>query len=159
MLRFETNKSEPGVKTSLAGYISRMQAEQKEIYFFAAPSRDLAMNSPYFEAIKKKDYEILFLFEPYDEMIVMQLNQFKGKQLTGIEQESRKEKNTDDTIIEGDARSLSNAEAQELKNWFQATLSTKIKNVKVCCHSFFHSFTFFKYFVCNDAFQRKKIRV
>lgn len=91
----------------------------------------MAMSSPYFEAIRQKDYEILFLYEPYDEMILLQLNQFKSKALSGIEQENLVDKNKDDLIIEGDARSLSNIEAQELKDWFKSTLSNKIKYVKV----------------------------
>lgn len=97
----------------------------------ARNSREMAMSSPYFEAIRQKDYEILFLYEPYDEMILLQLNQFKSKALSGIEQENLVDKNKDDLIIEGDARSLSNIEAQELKDWFKSTLSNKIKYVKV----------------------------
>jgi TNF receptor-associated protein 1 len=108
-----------------------MKEGQKDILFFAAPSRELAINSPYFEVIKKKDYEILFLFEPYDEMVILQLNQFKRKMLIGIEQETQTKKHEDDVIIEGDSDSLTNDEAQELKSWFFATLSQKVKNVKV----------------------------
>ena len=37
LLRFETNKTESGVHTSLNDYISRMKPDQKNIYFFAAP--------------------------------------------------------------------------------------------------------------------------
>jgi TNF receptor-associated protein 1 len=35
----------------------------------AAPSRQLAENSPYFEALKTKDVEILFCYESYDELV------------------------------------------------------------------------------------------
>lgn len=108
-----------------------MKPDQKEIYFYAAPSRDLALNSPYFEAVKQKDYEVLFFFEPYDEMVAMQLNQFKKKTLISIEQDTISEKNKDDVIIEGDSRSLTNTEAQELKDWLKTALSKKIKNVKI----------------------------
>jgi TNF receptor-associated protein 1 len=131
LLRFETNKSEPGTLITLNDYIERMKPDQQHIYYYAAPSRDLAVSSPYFEAIKQKDYEILFFFEPYDEMVAMQLNQFKRKNLMSIEQENIADKNKDDTIIEGDSRSLSNSEAQEMKEWLKKTLSSKIKHVKV----------------------------
>lgn len=88
------------------------------------------MNSPYFEAVKNKDQEVLFLFEPHDETVMLILNQYKRKHLIGIEQ-SEKQSTNDDTIIEGDARSLSNDEAKELKEWLKKTLDKKVKNVKV----------------------------
>ena len=89
------------------------------------------MNSPYFEVIRNNDEEVLFLFEPHDETVMLILNQFNRKTLVGIEQSSEKNKHTDDVIIEGDARSLNNDNAQELKAWLQQTLSKKVKSVKV----------------------------
>ncbi len=164
LLRFETSKTEPGVKVSLSEYISKMKEDQKDIYFFAAPSRHLALNSPYFEAIKKKDYEVLFLFEPYDEMVILQLNQFKRKMLVGIEQDAQTKKNEDDLIIEGDPNSLSNTEAQELKNWFLATLSTKIKSVKITkkldthpCVVTTENMGVVRHLIKSNYFQREKI--
>ena len=64
-------------------------------------------------------------------MVILQLNQYHKKNLTGIEQETVAEKNKDDLIIEGDARSLNNTEATELKDWLLATLKPKIKSIKV----------------------------
>lgn len=64
-------------------------------------SRELALSSAYFEAIRQKDYDVLFLYEPYDEMILLQLNQFQKKNIAGIEQENVVDKNKDDLIIEG----------------------------------------------------------
>lgn len=69
--------------------------------YFGHFSRELALTSPYFEAIKQKDYEVLFLFEPHDEVVILQLNQFHKKNLVGIEQEIQADKNKDDLIIEG----------------------------------------------------------
>jgi HSP90 family molecular chaperone len=74
---------------------------------------------------------VLFLFEPYDEMVILHLSQFQKKNLVGIEQETAGEKNKDDIIIEGDTRSLNNSDASELKEWLKNTLTPKIKNVKV----------------------------
>ena len=165
LLRFETNKTEPGVLTSLNDYIKRMKPDQKNILFFAAPSRELAINSPYFEVIKQKDYEILFLFEPYDEMVILQLNQFHKKNLTGIEQETQAEKNKDDLIIEGDKRSLSNSEAQELKDWLKKSLGAKIKNVKINtkldthpCVITTENMGVVRHMIKSNYFQREKIQ-
>ena len=65
--------------------------------------REIAINSPYFEAIKQKDYEVLFLFEPHDEVVIIQLNEFQKKKLTSIEQDIETSKDKDDLIIEGKA--------------------------------------------------------
>ena len=53
-----------------------MKPGQRDIYYLAAPSRQLAESSPYFEALREKDVEILFCYEPYDELVLMQLQQF-----------------------------------------------------------------------------------
>ena len=59
------------------------------------------MNSPYFEAVKQKDHEVLFLFEQHDEVVILQLNQYQKNNLLSIEQEISADKNKDDLIIEG----------------------------------------------------------
>lgn len=131
LLRFETNKMDAGTYTTLNEYIKRMKPDQKNIYYFAAPTRELALNSPYFEAVKQKDNEVLFLFEPHDEVVILALAQYHNKKLISIEQEIQSDKNKDDLIIEGDSRSLNNAEATELKEWLKTTLKEKVKNVKI----------------------------
>ena len=54
-------------------------------------SRELAESSPYFESMKKRNAEVLFCFEPYDELVLLQLRQFDKKQLTSVEKEMRQE--------------------------------------------------------------------
>jgi TNF receptor-associated protein 1 len=56
-----------------------MKAGQRDIYYLAAPSRQLAESSPYFEALKNKDVEILFCYESYDELVTSWTNLFKRK--------------------------------------------------------------------------------
>ena len=59
-------------------------------------SRTLAESSPYFEALKQKDVEVLFCYEPYDELVLMQLRQFDSRNLTSVEKEMRQDKESDD---------------------------------------------------------------
>ena len=54
-------------------------------------SRALAETSPYFESMKKRNTEVLFCFEPYDELVLLQLREFDKKQLTSVEKEMRQE--------------------------------------------------------------------
>lgn len=131
LLRFESSKCEPGEKTSLADYSSRMKAGSRVIYYLSAPSRDLAMTSPYFEALKKKDTEVLFLYEPYDELVLMNLGQFERKNLKSVENEIQDEKDETNTVDESDEKSLKQEQANELMDWIRGTLTNKVNNVKV----------------------------
>ena len=51
LLRFESS-SEAEDQVSLPEYCSRMRPGQRDIYYLAAPSRQLAESSPYYEAMK-----------------------------------------------------------------------------------------------------------
>lgn len=63
-------------------------------------SRFLAETSPYFEALKKRDIEVLFLYEGYDELVLMNLGQFDRKNLKSVENEVYEDKEDVDTVDE-----------------------------------------------------------
>lgn len=54
--------------------------------------RQLAETSPYMEVMRQADAEVLFCFENYDELVLMQLGQFDKKLLKSIENEVSDEK-------------------------------------------------------------------
>ena len=81
----------PGEKISLAEYCNRLRPGQRDIYYLASPSRALAESSPYYESMKKRDVEILFCFEPYDELVLLQLREYDRKQLTSVEKDMRQD--------------------------------------------------------------------
>lgn len=129
LLRFESSKKTVGEKVSLMEYGERMSPGQRDIYYLAAPSRELAENSPYFESLKKRDVEVLFCYEPYDELVLMQLRQFDKKNLVSVEKEmteSKDEKGTGD-----EAEGLSETDTDLLCKWLKGTLGSKVVNVKV----------------------------
>ena len=45
----------------------------------------MAEDSPYMEAMKEKDVEVLFCYEQYDDLTMLQLGQFDKKNLKSIE--------------------------------------------------------------------------
>lgn len=95
-------------------------------------SRQLAETSPYFEALQKKDIEVLFCYEPYDELVLMQLGQFDKKYLKSIENEIQESKEDTDTVDEKDPESLSQTNADELMSWLGVILTNKVQKIKVC---------------------------
>lgn len=58
LLRCESSATEESKLTSLDDYISRMDKEQKEIYYLCVPNRALALSSPYYEAFKANNKEV-----------------------------------------------------------------------------------------------------
>ncbi len=52
MLRYESSALAENETTSLDEYVSRAGPEQTEIYYLCAPSREMALQSPYYEAFK-----------------------------------------------------------------------------------------------------------
>jgi molecular chaperone HtpG len=65
--------------TTLQEYVDRMKADQKDIYYLSGDSRLTLENSPHTEALRAKGYEILYLFDGYDEIVLQNLGEFKGK--------------------------------------------------------------------------------
>lgn len=45
--------------------------------------------------MKKRDVEVLFCFEPYDELVLLQLREFDRKQLTSVEKDMRQNSGAD----------------------------------------------------------------
>ncbi|ESP03655.1 hypothetical protein LOTGIDRAFT_237567 [Lottia gigantea] len=94
-------------------------------------SRHLAETSPYYEALKKKDIEVLFLYEPYDELVLMNLGQFDKKNLKSVENELADDKEDTNTVNENDKESLVQSEADSLIQWLETVLTNKVNKIKV----------------------------
>ena len=45
--------------------------------------------------MKKRDVEVLFCFEPYDELVLLQLREYDRKQLTSVEKDMRQTDSSD----------------------------------------------------------------
>ena len=91
LLMFESTKTKSGELTSLAQYLERMPLSQnenakKEIYYITGESRKDLENSPYLEAFKARDIEVLFLVDPIDEWFSMSVHEYREKAFKAISQ-------------------------------------------------------------------------
>jgi TNF receptor-associated protein 1 len=126
LLRYESSGLAKGTKTSFADYVKRMATGQEEIYFILAPNREAAESSPYYEVFQSKKFEVLFLYDPWDEFVMEHLNQFEGKSVRAAEKAELK---LDDKPAEG-GEQLNDEQAQSLAKWLKETLGDRVGEVR-----------------------------
>lgn len=133
LLLFESTKTEPGQKTTLAEYLERMGAEQKEIYYITGSDRVSAESSPYLEVFKEKGIEVLIMTDDFDDIIISGLGAYKEKEFQsaikgdldlgeGNKEEKKKEF--------GDLLELMKAELKGLVG--EVRISGRLKDSAVC---------------------------
>ena len=83
LLLFESS-NDPEKLTTLKEYVSRMKPEQNEILYLTGESRKVIENSPHLEAVRKKDYEVLYMSDPVDELLVQHVFEYESKKLKSI---------------------------------------------------------------------------
>jgi molecular chaperone HtpG len=123
LLLFESS-NDPAKLTPLTEYVERMKEGQTEIFYLTGESRNVVENSPQLEAFKDKGYEVLYLVEPVDELLVQALTEFQGKRLKSAGKGK---------VNLGDEESLveRTEEFAGLTEFLQKTLDEQIKQVRL----------------------------
>jgi len=75
---------DPEKLTTLKDYVSRMKEDQTQIFYLTGESRNVVENSPHLEVFKEKGYEVLFLTDPVDELMVQTLPEYDGRKLKSV---------------------------------------------------------------------------
>ncbi len=83
LLLFASTKSQEGKLRTLKEYVDDMKEEQEEIYYIVGSSLSDAANSPYLEAFKQKEYEVIFMTDDIDDFIFNGF-EYKGKKMHSI---------------------------------------------------------------------------
>nr|XP_033819537.1 heat shock protein 75 kDa, mitochondrial isoform X2 [Geotrypetes seraphini] len=132
LLRFESSALPAGQQTSLMDYASRMKAGTRNVYYLCSPNRHLAEHSPYYEAMKQKDMEVLFCYEQFDELTLLHMREFGKKKLISVETDivvdHYKEESFQDSRPATER--LSEKETEDLLAWMRNGLGTRVTNIK-----------------------------
>jgi molecular chaperone HtpG len=125
LLRFESSLTDKGKATSLADYVSRMGADQKEIYYLVGPSREAIEAGPYLEGFRARNLEVLFCYETVDEYVMNNVREFDGKKLTAAD-------HADVKLSEQPAPGgvLGAEETKSLVAWLKAHLGERVADVR-----------------------------
>ncbi|MFP4358214.1 MAG: molecular chaperone HtpG [Puniceicoccaceae bacterium] len=127
LMRYESTRTENGKETSLAGYVSRMGPEQKDIYYLSGSSRKSIESGPYLEAFESRGMEVLFLTEPIDEFVMSHLAEFDGKKLVSAD---RQDIDLPDSPDAG-GEPLDRETGDELAKWVRERLGEQVSDVVI----------------------------
>lgn len=70
--------------TTLDDYISRMKKKQTKMYFVTGSSIEELENSPFIEGYVARGYEVLYMVEPIDEVLIQHMPGHGGKMFQNI---------------------------------------------------------------------------
>lgn len=122
LVRFKSTKVE-GL-TSLAEAKSRMQPEQKALYYITGGTESVLRNSPLLEIYKKKDIEVLILDDDIDEIVFSTVEKYGDTDLKAVNKSTAGDDLKDESAPE---------KAEELKPLLEkikATLGDVVKEVR-----------------------------
>ncbi|MCB9550649.1 MAG: molecular chaperone HtpG [Myxococcales bacterium] len=130
LLWFESSADEKA-RTSLAEYVERMKDGQEAIYYITGESRAACERSPHLEAFRDKGYEVLFMTDPIDEILVGHVTEFEGKKLQSVGKGQVELGTEEERKQAEEARKEKEAAHKSLLELIQKTLEEHVKEVRL----------------------------
>jgi len=130
LLLFQSS-NDPEKLTTLKDYVARMKEDQNEIFYLTGESRSVVENSPHLEAFLQKEYEVLFLVDPVDELLVQVLMDYEGKKLKSVGKGFAKLGSKEETERVEKELKEKQEESSELLQYLQKVLEQYIKDVRL----------------------------
>ena len=127
LLLFESMNS--GKLITLKEYSDAMPATQKAIYYITGDRKEALEHSPQLEMFRKQGYDVLFLYEPMDEIIMDDIGKYEEKDLVSV---LKGEVKFDESVQkELDEKTKKETEDnRELVEFLKKALEDKVKDVR-----------------------------
>lgn len=129
LLRFFSSESVEEY-TSLDKYIEGMKEEQKQIYYVAADGKEKARLSPAAEKVRSRGFEVLYLTEPLDEIMIENVQKYKDFKLVDVSKEGLNFDDEDQEERKKKEEEL-NADHKSVKDYLETALAEKVSKVKM----------------------------
>jgi molecular chaperone HtpG len=125
LLRYNSTQAleEP---TTLKDYVTRMQPEQKTIYYITGDSKKKLESSPFIEEAKRRGIEVLFMTDPIDEYVMQQVKDFEDKKFVCLTKEGVKFEESEE---EKKQREEEKTRFEKLCKAMKETLGEKVEKV------------------------------
>lgn len=117
--------------TSLAAYVERMKPGQEAIYYITGESRAAVEKSPHLEAFRAKGYEVLYLVDPVDEILVGHITSFQDHKLQSVGKGTIELGTEEERQAQEKAREEKTQAHKDLLGALQAKLDEHIKEVRL----------------------------
>jgi len=130
LLLFQSS-NDPEKLTTLKDYVARMKEDQTEIFYLTGESRSVVENSPHLEAFLQKEYEVLFLVDPVDELLVQVLMDYEGKKLKSVGKGFAKLGSKEEAERVEKELKEKQEKSSELLQYLQKVLEQYIKDVRL----------------------------
>jgi molecular chaperone HtpG len=122
---------DPQRLTTLKEYVERMKEDQTEIFYLTGESRAVIENSPHLEAFREKGYEVLYLSDPVDELLVQYLTEFEGRKLKSVVKGTVRLGNEDEQARTERELQAQAEESADLLQSLQKHLDAHVKDVRL----------------------------
>ncbi|SOV78035.1 heat shock protein 90, putative [Plasmodium sp. gorilla clade G3] len=121
---------------SLKQYVNNFKNNQKNIYYFSANDKNVALNSPYMEPFKKQNIDVLLLLEEIDEFVLMNLQSYKDSKFVSID--TSQNEDFDEAVLNTNKNDnekkqsifFNDEQKKELQAYFKQVLGSKCSDVK-----------------------------
>ncbi|KAI8139576.1 Hsp90 protein-domain-containing protein [Fennellomyces sp. T-0311] len=123
LLRFSSSYDPASPGVSLDAYIGRMKGSQKNIFYLAGMSVAEIEQSPFLERLLARGYEVLYLTEPIDEMLIQNMPGYNGKMFANVAKGA---------LTFGDEEEVDEQLGEQydgLQTWLKTTLGDEIDKV------------------------------
>lgn len=126
LMRFETSKTKESEKISYDEYVSRMNEDQKDIFYILGNDREFIEKSPQMEVFKSRDIEVIYVYEPIDDFVMNNVREYDGKAIVSID-------STDVTLDTSEKKKggLKKEQADQLCKWLKDSLGEKVEEIGV----------------------------